>query len=167
MDKVYACGAGQTSFTVDPYGKLQLCQLSRRKFFDLSERPFAEGWNEYFPKLRAREWQTNAVCRSCSLISLCGSCPGASEMETGDIEGLVPQFCELAHIRAWEAMDGKSGHRRDATCCLGEGKLASVPPEQVQALLDAGESAGGGCGCGDTSEAPLIRLQRRPANPAL
>ena len=27
---VYQCGAGQDSFSVDPYGQLQMCQLSRR-----------------------------------------------------------------------------------------------------------------------------------------
>ena len=34
-ERVYQCGAGATSFTVDPYGQLQMCQLSRRAGFDL------------------------------------------------------------------------------------------------------------------------------------
>jgi radical SAM protein with 4Fe4S-binding SPASM domain len=169
-DHVYTCGAGQSSFTVDPYGRLQMCQLSRRNFHDLKRGRFAEGWHELFPRLRARTWQTNEVCRRCSLMALCGSCPGAAEMETGDPEGIVTGFCELAHLRAWAAMGEGSGHRRDATCCLGKGSLASRPEDEIAARLS------GGCGsCGHRASASeevprgagtepperLIRLERR------
>ena len=125
---VYTCGAGQVAFTVDPYGRLQMCQLSRRAAFDLREETFASIWNELFPALRARKWQANAVCRRCNLISLCGSCPGAAEMETGDIEALVPEFCRIAHGRAFAVMGDASGHRQDASCCLGGAASDSPPP---------------------------------------
>jgi radical SAM protein with 4Fe4S-binding SPASM domain len=154
---VYNCGAGHMSFTVDPYGRLQMCQLSRRSAFDLRGDRFERGWNEYFPALRARKWQTQSICRSCNLVSLCGSCAGAAEMETGDVEGLVPQFCEIAHLRAWEAMGEGCGHRRDATCCLGHGTLAAAPPEQAARMTQ------GGCGpCRSEAEPPpaLIQIQR-------
>ena len=110
-EHVYSCGAGDTSFTVDPYGKLQMCQLSRKSSFDLKTGPFRKGWEEFFPTLRARRWRSNSVCRSCNLISLCASCPGAAEMETGDLEGIVPQFCEIAHERAFAAMPEVVGPR--------------------------------------------------------
>ena len=60
-EQVYTCGAGESSFTVDPYGRLQMCQLSRRSFHDLKEGPFTEGWRELFPRLRERTWQSNDV----------------------------------------------------------------------------------------------------------
>jgi len=153
---VYNCGAGHMSFTVDPYGHLQMCQLSRRDAFDVRSERFERGWNEHFPKLRARKWQTHSICRSCNLVSLCGSCAGAAEMETGDVEGLVPQFCEIAHLRAWEAMGESCGHRRDATCCLGHGGLAAAPAAETARATHAG------CGsCGSQPDAqPLIQIQR-------
>jgi radical SAM protein with 4Fe4S-binding SPASM domain len=158
---VYGCGAGRNSFTVDPCGRLQMCQLSRRAHFDLREASFATGWNDYFPKLRERRWQSNSVCRSCSLISLCGSCPGAAELEHGDPEAAVAQFCEITHLRTHELMGEVSGHRRDATCCLGQGRLAAggATAESV-----------GGCGaCSHArpadAEAPLIQIG--PRSPAL
>ncbi len=160
-EQVYTCGAGQSSFTVDPYGQLQMCQLSRKNGFDLTDGAFLTGWNERFPALRARKWQENAVCRKCSLMSLCSSCPGAAEMETGSIEGIVREFCEIAHLRAHAAMGGDSGHRRDATCCLGEGTLAARPDSEVAPLLESG--CGGGCGS-TRPEAPapsLIQIARR------
>ena len=158
-EHVYTCGAGQSSFTVDPYGRLQMCQLSRRSFHDLKRGSFAEGWHELFPRLRERTWQTNDVCRRCSLMALCVSCPGAAEMETGDAEAIIPGFCELTHLKAWAVMGEGSGHRRDATCCLGEGHLASRPEDEIEARLT------GGCGsCGHADPEPperLVRLERR------
>jgi radical SAM protein with 4Fe4S-binding SPASM domain len=157
-EKVYTCGAGATNFTVDPYGKMQMCQLSRKSFFDLREGTFDTGWNEFFPMLRERTWQTHSVCRTCNLVTLCGSCPGAAEMETGSIEAMVASFCEIAHLRADAILGASSGHRRDATCCLGHGALAAQPD------VAAKVSAGGGCGSCSHNEpappSPLIQIQR-------
>jgi radical SAM protein with 4Fe4S-binding SPASM domain len=154
---VYQCGAGQTAFTVDPYGHLQMCQLSRRSSFDLRHDSFDRGWNEFFPALRARKWQTHSVCRSCNLISLCGSCPGAAEMEVGDVEGMVPQFCEIAHLRAFAVMGEACGHQRDASCCLGNGALSMRSGDEVARL------AQGGCGsCTHAAPSPgLIQVETR------
>ena len=66
-EHVYSCGAGRNTFTVDPYGSLQLCQLSRRNGYDVKAGTFDQGWNEHLPRLRARTWQSNDVCRRCSL----------------------------------------------------------------------------------------------------
>jgi radical SAM protein with 4Fe4S-binding SPASM domain len=151
-EMVYQCGAGQTAFTIDPYGHLQMCQLSRKASFDVREAPFDDGWNGLFPRLRERRWQTQSICRTCNLISLCGSCPGAAEMETGSIEGIVPQFCEIAHLRAFEVMGESCGHRRDATCCLGRGAGT--------AEVRSSGGCGGGCG-GDPAPQKLIPLRVR------
>ena len=148
-DLVYTCGAGQDAFTVDPFGQLQLCQLSRRSGFDLREAPFDRGWNEFFPVLRARRWQTNAVCRRCNLLSLCGSCPGAAEMEHGDPEALVANFCRITHLRAYAVLGDAGGHRRDATCCLGVNGTAPA----------AATADGGSCGGhGGVPPASLIQI---------
>jgi radical SAM protein with 4Fe4S-binding SPASM domain len=154
---VYQCGAGEDSFSVDPYGQLQMCQLSRRSEFDLGTETFARGWNEHFPELRARKWQTQSICRTCNLISLCGSCPGAAEMEVGSIEGVVPRFCEIAHIRAFTVMGEECGHRRDATCCLGRGTLAAREPEEVAGLVRGGC---GSCAHAEPAPSPYIQIQR-------
>jgi radical SAM protein with 4Fe4S-binding SPASM domain len=157
-EHVYTCGAGHTSFTVDPYGQLLLCQLSRRNGYDLREGSFTSGWESHFPKLRERKWQSNAVCRSCNLLSLCSNCSGAAEMETGDPEGIIPAFCELTHLRAWAAMGESSGHREDASCCL---------PKAVAAARSAGDAHDCGGGCGPrAAETGLIQIGRR-RSPAL
>jgi radical SAM protein with 4Fe4S-binding SPASM domain len=156
-EPVYTCGAGELGFTVDPYGRLQLCQLSRRNGFDLRDDSFARGWREHFPALRARTWQSDAVCRRCTLRGVCGNCPGAAELEHGDIEARVAQFCEITHLRAFELLGDACGHARDASCCRGDGRLAAAP-EAARRL-----SACGGCAHEGPSTPPLIRLERRPA----
>jgi radical SAM protein with 4Fe4S-binding SPASM domain len=151
FEQVYTCGAGQVSFTIDPYGRMQMCQLSRKAAFDLSSEGFATIWEERFGALRARAWQTDAACRTCNLQPLCGSCPGAAELERGDLEAQVPHFCEIAHLRAQALLGPSSGHREDATCCLGRGSRAAPP-------------ASTGCGgCGHREAAPaLLQIERRP-----
>ena len=152
FEQVYTCGAGQVSFTVDPYGQMQMCQLSRKAVV----RPRARGasptvWGERFGALRARAWQTASACRTCNLQPLCGSCPGAAELEHGDIEAQVAHFCEIAHLRA-RRTPGRvdSGHRADATCCLGSGSRTALPVS----------TGCGGCGHRETAPA-LMQIERR------
>jgi len=157
-EEVYTCGAGQMGFTVDPYGRLQLCQLSRKASFDLREQSFARGWHEFLPAARSRRWQTDAVCRRCSLRPVCGNCPGAAEMELGDAEARIVHFCEITHLRAHALLGEASGHRRDATCCRGHGELAARPEAEPHL---------GGCGSCGHAEPPLLQIQpaalrRRP-----
>lgn len=150
FEQVYTCGAGQVSFTVDPYGRMQMCQLSRKAAFDLSQETFQSVWDERFGALRARSWQTDVACRTCTLQPLCGSCPGAAELVHGDMEAQVAHFCEIAHLRAQALLGDESGHRGDATCCLGRGGLTALPAS----------SGCGGCGHRETP-APLLQIERR------
>jgi radical SAM protein with 4Fe4S-binding SPASM domain len=160
-DEVYSCGAGQIGFTVDPYGRLQLCQLSRRSSFDLRDDTFARGWHEFLPGLRARTWQSNSVCRSCSLRPVCGSCPGASELEHGDVEAAVASFCEITHLRAHSLVGEVRGHRPDATCCLGQGQVSAG------AGAAALTSGCGSCAHGAAEAPALLQIQRRkPSSPS-
>jgi hypothetical protein len=97
------------------------------------------------------------VCRTCNLIALCASCPGAAEMETGDVEKLVPKFCEITHGRVFALMGEGYGHRPDATCCLGDGRGDG-------ATREAPQTSTSGCGsCSQTAAPPpaLIKLGRR------
>lgn len=116
---VYACGAGRTTFTVDPRGRLLLCPLSRREGHDLTRGSFADGWRSVLGTLRERPWRTASPCRSCRLAMICASCPGANEMEHGDPERPVAAFCRAAHQRAFASGADLPGHRADAGCCLG------------------------------------------------
>lgn len=149
-EHLYTCGAGLIAFTVDPTGQLQLCQTSRRSGYDLASGTFAQGWNEHFPRLRAKTWQTNSVCRRCSLISFCGSCAGANELEHGDPEAAIAQFCAITHLRSFAVLGEGSGHRRDASCCLGRAGMPTA----------AADTGCGSCAhSGQPAPPSLIQLQ--------
>ncbi|MBN2370640.1 MAG: radical SAM protein [Vicinamibacteria bacterium] len=117
-ERVLLCGAGETSFAVDPTGRLLPCLLLRRMYADLGQGTFSQCWSELSSRLRALTCRKPSPCRKCNLAPLCGSCSGAAEIETGDLEGIVPRFCRIAHLRAHALMGDSCGHSRDASCCL-------------------------------------------------
>ncbi|HOI95870.1 MAG TPA: radical SAM protein [Syntrophobacter fumaroxidans] len=117
-DRLFLCGAGAVSFNVDPRGGLQLCQLARQPSFDLRTGTFEQGWNGFLPALRDRCRSKASPCRTCTLLPVCSSCPGASQLEHGDPERPVARFCEITHRRVHALLGDFPGHRADAACCL-------------------------------------------------
>jgi len=99
-DYLYICGAGQTSFFINPYGELQLCVLSRSPSYSLRTGAFGNGWYNFFGKVREQKVQKDFLCRKCELISLCGQCPGWSHLEHGNWDTPVEYLCQIAHLRA-------------------------------------------------------------------
>lgn len=97
---LYTCGAGLSSFHVDPYGKMSFCVLSREPEYDLRTEPFKVGWYDVFPRVRAQKRQKNYPCGTCELVSLCGQCPGWARLEHGDPEQPIEYLCRIAHLRA-------------------------------------------------------------------
>lgn len=97
---LYNCGAGVSSFHINPYGKMSVCILSREPSYNLREGSFEEGWYELFPKIRAQKRQKNYPCSTCEKISLCGQCPGWAFLEHNDFEKPVEYLCRIAHLRA-------------------------------------------------------------------
>ncbi len=97
---LYQCGAGETSFFINPYGELQLCVLSRTPSYDLRTGTFKEGWQQFLKKIRCQKVRKEFRCRKCELISLCGQCPGWSYLEHGNHDTPVDYLCKIAHLRA-------------------------------------------------------------------
>lgn len=98
-DNLFRCGAGISSFNINPYGELQLCQLLRKPNFDLRNGSFREGFYNLFPSIRSAKYQTNSKCKNCKIWYLCPQCPARAELENGNQEAPVDYFCQLAHKR--------------------------------------------------------------------
>jgi len=107
---LYQCGAGRTSFNVDPYGLLTLCVLARAPAYDLRRGSFHEGWHEFLPRLLGLRSRRETECQRCELSVLCGQCPGWGQLESGDPEQAVPHLCTIAKRRAQE-LDLRGGDR--------------------------------------------------------
>ncbi|MFH0798813.1 MAG: radical SAM protein [Pseudomonadota bacterium] len=106
-EHLYHCEKWKTGFTIDPFGFLKMCPLTRRFGVDLKQVPFRQGFYEEFPKLLKEKFKTKSRCRSCRLRPLCGICPATSFLETGDEEAPAAYYCGMAE-KAFRRMNDPS-----------------------------------------------------------
>lgn len=97
--KLYECGAGRSSFHIDPYGKLSLCITARVPAIDLRQHNFKDSWDHQLSTLLEKEHSANYTCATCELRSMCPQCPAMGLIEFGDPEARVPFLCQLTHLR--------------------------------------------------------------------
>jgi radical SAM protein with 4Fe4S-binding SPASM domain len=93
--KLFTCGAGVTSFAINPYGKLQGCGMVTEPSANLKEESFRTGWKSLFHKICQRQASANYTCKSCELYELCSICPGWSLAEHNNLEAPVAYLCEV------------------------------------------------------------------------
>jgi radical SAM protein with 4Fe4S-binding SPASM domain len=119
-DTLYHCGGGVNAFAIDPEGKMNICVLSQQDSYDLRAGTFAQGWNEFLGKTRARPATRETKCTSCGIRQLCSTCAATSELEHGDAETPVDYFCEVAHLRAHAVGRTPPSHGDCAFCEGGD-----------------------------------------------
>lgn len=98
-DTLYNCGAGASSFHIDPYGVMRLCSMVRNPSWNLRQFSFQENWQELHKFRVQKSFSTNSKCRDCE-IALCDWCPGWAQVENGDLETPVEYLCRIAHLQA-------------------------------------------------------------------
>jgi radical SAM protein with 4Fe4S-binding SPASM domain len=104
-DNAYHCGGGIHAFSIDPYGKMSLCLLSRDESYDLRKGSFLEGWKGFLSDVRQKKVKTLTKCVSCEIKAMCGMCPANGELENRELgntdsETPVDFLCQVAHLRA-------------------------------------------------------------------
>ena len=99
-DFLFSCGAGTSSFHVDPFGNLSPCMMARFRSYSLRNGSFRQAWDHFLPELRELRKSRVTECDTCELAPLCGQCPGWAHLEHGDPEEPVEYLCELAHLRS-------------------------------------------------------------------
>ena len=98
-DNLYQCGAGLAHFLIDPYGKMHVCELSRRPGWDVLDKGFLNIWNHAFPEERARKRESVSGCGSCGAFGVCSNCVGMASLESGDLVWGNTYFCEISDKR--------------------------------------------------------------------
>ncbi len=112
-EKLFTCNAGKSSFAVDSYGQLRLCDMLRSPSFDLLAGSFREGWDECFAKISSLTRQKkDSPCGQCQQSAFCNLCPAWSSLEGGEDEFIVDFVCQIAQLRAKEFGGGKNGQKR-------------------------------------------------------
>ena len=99
-DELYHCGGGVNSFSIDPYGGMSICVLSRVDRFDLRRGSVLDGWHTFLSGVRKKKITRPTKCTACELKSMCGMCPANGELENQDAEAPVDFLCQVAHLRA-------------------------------------------------------------------
>jgi radical SAM protein with 4Fe4S-binding SPASM domain len=98
-ERVFQCGAGRSYFTVDPEGRLQMCNMVRDPAYDVAAGSFAEGWALFEEEL-ASKLPRGHRCIDCTLREICSQCPGTAVVESGDKTAVVEYVCQLTRERA-------------------------------------------------------------------
>ncbi len=161
---LYFCGGGVQSCSVDPYGQLSICVISKRTGYNV-RNGFAKGWNEALHQTRTKKRTRLSKCMSCSIQYLCGMCPANGELEHDDAESPVEFLCQVAHLRAMSLGAEVPGHGKCDNCRGGkaypalEEALTNLPttmeclpiPRQdlfpiLQDTNPSNSSCGGRCG---------------------
>ncbi len=101
-DKLYNCGAGLTSFHIDPYGNLQPCIMPTGLKFNLSEGCFLKGWHGIISDIRNRKAGDLYTCNHCEKRHLCGFCPAFFGLENGKEEIRSEYLCSMGSLRFLE-----------------------------------------------------------------
>jgi radical SAM protein with 4Fe4S-binding SPASM domain len=114
-DHLFHCGAGNGSFFVSYDGIYRLCPdlWHGDCTYDLRRGSLAEAWETLAPRVRdMRSGNPEFLerCRRCPIINLCLWCPAHAHLETGELDGFVPYFCQVAHARA-EALEARRGEQ--------------------------------------------------------
>jgi radical SAM protein with 4Fe4S-binding SPASM domain len=97
--QLYLCGAGKTSFHIDPYGQLSMCLSNRHPSFDLQIGNFQEGWETFLPRVASKQYSDQFACADCFMRPICPQCPAHAETEFCDSEARGEYMCELTKIR--------------------------------------------------------------------
>jgi len=110
-DHLFHCGTGNGSFTLGWDGQYRLCSSLCHPdcIYDLRRGNLSEAWHSFVHHVRdMRSTRKEFLdrCRLCSLFNLCMWCPAHAYLETGEMDGPVDYFCEVAHARA-EAISGQ------------------------------------------------------------
>jgi MoaA/NifB/PqqE/SkfB family radical SAM enzyme len=98
-DNLYHCGAGVTSFHIDPYGMLKPCLMSNNFSYNLFEGSFMRGWNNVISRIMDIKADNVYNCNICEKRFLCDFCPAFFGWENGAEHIRSDYLCAIGHRR--------------------------------------------------------------------
>lgn len=110
FDTLYACGAGDTDFYIDPFGNLKPCLMLPEPAFPLSGGSFDSGWWGAMKAFNERTPPAGFPCNGCDKLMACDFCPSAFRLETGSETLPSAYICRLAE-RRYQAIRNTAGSK--------------------------------------------------------
>lgn len=98
-ESLYACGAGKTTFHIDPQGWLYPCLMVRAHKYSLLGGSFRAGWEGDVSRIREKTAGKDFPCRHCEQKLLCGYCPGFFDLENDRQQVQSAYLCAVGRLR--------------------------------------------------------------------
>ncbi|MCI5138592.1 MAG: radical SAM protein [Candidatus Electrothrix sp. AR1] len=99
-DRLYYCGAGKTSYHIDPYGELHPCLMVRTHSGNVCRQGGIQaGWDGVFREFISCKASTSFLCNRCGEKEVCTACPAIFASVSGDPEQIDTFFCQYAEKR--------------------------------------------------------------------
>ncbi len=114
-ENLYECGAGLTSFHIDPYGNVSPCLMTPQYKYTLRNSKFITRWRDDIAAIREKKPRDGYTCNSCEMRVACTGCPAFFAAENGADDVKSDYICAMATLR-YEAIRSKeaamttSGH---------------------------------------------------------
>ena len=92
------CFSGMHTIAINPYGELFPCIQTQHSAGNLRETPLGAIWQNAASLNHMRSLKVGSfpICSTCDLKAFCSRCPGATEVEYGDLLGPNPEACRQA-----------------------------------------------------------------------
>jgi len=82
--RLFNCEVGQNSFSIDPFGRMNLCLQVDRPQYQILKGSIQEGWQKIKDFVDNVKPPVDFKCKDCELLEYCGWCPGRSYLEKRD-----------------------------------------------------------------------------------
>ncbi len=103
-EKLFRCNAGKFSCFISYDGFFRLCRplVNKKCIYDLKQGTLKHAWETFAPDIiefKSFEKSYHENCGTCMIRNLCMWCPASADLETGQLDGYVKYFCEIAKKR--------------------------------------------------------------------
>lgn len=98
--KVFRCGVGTESLTINPKGEIKICLEIDYPKFNIAKLGLKKAWQELNRIIGLIEQGDNFKCRKCQLYRYCSSCPARSWAFDGTFTSCAPHYKDLAEKEA-------------------------------------------------------------------
>lgn len=113
-DRLFRCGCGTNSVTINPYGMLRPCTHTTTPEFDLKELPLRAAFERLVQEVRSAQYVGRSPCRACPVYLLCAKNPAMAVHEAGSVEAPIPHYCDVAYGKLARLADRSGGVGRHA-----------------------------------------------------
>jgi MoaA/NifB/PqqE/SkfB family radical SAM enzyme len=98
-EDLYICGAGSSTFHIDPYGNLHPCLMTDTIRYNLSAGNFLSGWYNIQRQIREKKTREGFPCKGCNKVMYCNYCPAFFLLENGKEDSCSEYLCRLGSLR--------------------------------------------------------------------